>query len=363
MSETLQYLKTHSLDDLTKEYSIKCRTYPNNVAILTYSQIDSPKFHPIVRECRGLIIDYKELSIISKPLTRFFNLNEDPNDEFNPDSIARIEEKVDGTLIEVYYHDNEWNIATKGSAYAEGITNGISFRNLFISIIEMNINKFMESQNKNYTYVFELCTLLNKVVKVYKKPVIYLLAIFDKMTEQELPHYYVKYISTLLDVEMPIIYDMKFTDVIPSFESFSATDEGYVLIDTKNNRIKVKNPAYVNLHHLKGNGLNTKRIVDIIFTNETKEVLSYFPEFSDYFAPYQKAFNNLNEEIFNIYEKLSTLNLSQKEYAFAIKDLFFKGVLFSLRKGLTLTEIYSTLSLNNKVKLLETMKKGEQNEQ
>ena len=56
-----KYLRTpgKTLETLEAEYSIKAKRhgkYPNLV-LLKYNQIDSPFSEPLVRECRGLILD------------------------------------------------------------------------------------------------------------------------------------------------------------------------------------------------------------------------------------------------------------------------------------------------------------------
>jgi len=357
--EVIKYLKLNSLDDLTSEFGIKSKVYGNGLVVLNYDQINSPKFHPIVRECRGLIIDFYTMSPVSRTFDRFFNLNEKPNDDFDPNLLVRVEEKADGSLMSVYWHDDRWNVATRGNAYAEGETlAGITFEGVFLDTIGMCLDDFMRGMNKNRSYTFELCSIYNKVVKFYEKPVIYLLNVFDFVTNKELDSYNIDNIAKFLNVKRPIVYDIEMDDVVKSFEEFPATEEGYVLIDANGNRVKVKNPAYVNLHHLKGNGTITpKRITDVVFNGETEEVLEYFPEYSDIFYPYQYAYDDLVHAIKKDWELLQKMDLDQKQFALSINHLFYKGILFSLRKGLTLDEAFGKLGKSSKVGLLEPIVK------
>jgi len=73
-----QYLKTKSLDDLTAEFGIKITKHPFGLplVILNYSQFDSPKDHPLVRECRGLVLEVGSWKIVARSFYRFFNFGE-----------------------------------------------------------------------------------------------------------------------------------------------------------------------------------------------------------------------------------------------------------------------------------------------
>ena len=109
---------------LTEQYGIKVRKYPeDNIVLLDYDQIESPKTHPIVIECRSLILAMDTLEVVSRKFDRFFNLGEAPElyQDFDFDS-AVVMEKADGSLIGVYFnpHTSRWEVSTRGMAKAEG---------------------------------------------------------------------------------------------------------------------------------------------------------------------------------------------------------------------------------------------------
>jgi len=351
----IDYLKVNSLEKLKDEFGIKVREYNNGLVVLNYDQINSPKYHPIIKECRGLIIDIITLKPVSRTFNRFFNLNENERDNFNSFRLERVEEKADGSLISVYWYDDKWNIATRGTAYAEGETNtGITYHQLFLNIIGVPLDEFMKDQFRNESYTFELCSVYNKVVKLYTEPTIYLLNAVEVITGIERNKDSLDCIADTLNVKRPNIYNIDFASIISSFEQFPATEEGYVLIDMEGNRVKVKNPAYVNLHHLKGNGpLSPKRITNVVFSGETDEVLEYFPEYTEIFDPYEKSYNHLIKEIKYVFSELTRMALNQKDYAERAVKFNYSGILFSLRKGLTLKESIGKIGIESKVVLLE----------
>jgi hypothetical protein len=103
MLEVQKYLLQNNGDfnKLSDEFGIIVNNHPTDKrTILNYCQIDSYKhrFNPIVRECRGLVLNRECFSVIAKGFNRFFNIGENPNDSvFNWNKFETYE-KVDGCL-------------------------------------------------------------------------------------------------------------------------------------------------------------------------------------------------------------------------------------------------------------------------
>ena len=70
-----EYIKEFGWDALSTSFDISVKVYEKEgIAKLDYSVL-SPKNHPIVMECRGLILSYPDPRlIVARPFTRFFNL-------------------------------------------------------------------------------------------------------------------------------------------------------------------------------------------------------------------------------------------------------------------------------------------------
>ena len=58
------------------------------------------------------------------------------------------------------------------------------------------------------------------------------------------------------------------------------SEEGYVVCDHTFSRVKIKNPAYVAVHHLKGKTAE-HNIMTIVKANEIEEFMNTFPERKD----------------------------------------------------------------------------------
>lgn len=81
--------------------------------LFKYSQVDSDFSNEVVRECRGLILNAK-FKPVCVPFFKFGNYGE----SYCPDidwTSARVQEKVDGSLIKVWFYDGKWRVSTNGT--------------------------------------------------------------------------------------------------------------------------------------------------------------------------------------------------------------------------------------------------------
>ena len=308
--------------DLQAEYGISY-TERNNLICLSYSQIESPKTAEIVRQCRGIILDKNTLQIVHYPFYRFYNFDEVPTEhiKFNWNRVIGLE-KIDGSLVGLSYHNNEWILSTRttigGFNYVGcGI---MTFNEMFDRAIEISRDEFFSYLDKNIDYTFELCGPENQIVTPYDKAKLYLICARDKRDDfREIP---VKIVSEQIyaqinDNSKEIFYLPKTFEVINDnkfigFDNMkslannlpNATDDGFVVVDYSSYnsefgyypRVKVKNSSYIALHHLRGTftdgKLNYGGILEIIFKGETDEVLANFPHFKQYFDEVTEKYNN-----------------------------------------------------------------------
>lgn len=320
MLELIKYIKSHpNWESELKEHpyclSIK---KDGNFIMFNYSQIDSDFYNPIVKESRGIILDL-EFNPVCVPFYKFGNYGEGYADEIDWNS-AKVQEKIDGSLIKVWNYKGEWHISTNGiiNAHNAEISSDIcpfkTFYDLFVEAAKLSHLK-IESLNPEYTYMFELISPYNRVVVPYNGITI--------------KHIGTRNIKTLKEYDLdigipkPKMYNLhSLEDCITTASQMPFTEEGYVVVDNNWHRIKVKSPAYVAIHKLKNNGaINKVKIIDMILINEEGEFLTYFPEFTEIFNDIKTRIeifiNNMDNEISSA--KQSTFN-SRKEFAeFALK--------------------------------------------
>ena len=353
-----EYLKDHTYEDLEKNFGISVNEYDDRVT-LNYHQIDSHKhkFDPMVMECRGLILSKPDHKVLCRSFDRFWNFGEDPKTEKFDITQAVVTEKVDGTLINVYHDGEKWCTATRKMAFAEGmLPNGkMSYAELFEDAIGDDIQKVFEPIHKDLVIIFELTAPENRVVTPYKDRKAYLLAVRARDTGLLLS-FEETYYWTITD-KTKWFYPEKFAfktweDVLEASKALPAMEEGYVA-NQDQWRIKIKNPAYLAIAHLRENGAITeKRVVRLVFMQDHEEYLQHFPEDRPEFEPYIKAYNDMVEDINARWEANKDIE-DQKEFALAIKDCPAQGVLFAIRKGKNLYDIIEGLNDNYKIRMLK----------
>lgn len=368
MKNLLEYLESNPIHSLTKEFGITVKQYEEEgLYVLNYSQIDSPKTHPIVMECRGIILD-TDYNVVCLPFDRFFNLGEalDITGDFNFNTSVAYE-KADGSLIKVYYWDGSWRIATRGTAFAETENyTGEKFETLILKALGFNsLTEFSNALEsiclpQYVTFLFEYCSPHNRIVTPYvKDELICLGARYDwgkELTDNKLLMLISNLNSVCDNVRRAEQYKLSDEYSVKKFvNSLPDLKEGVVCKDLSTGlRIKVKADLYVAMHRIRGGGLPTpKRIMNLIVTNETEEYLSYFPENQELFEPYILHFEKMMKEIldnFSIFNKIE----EQREFASNVKNLCYSGVLFSARRFSSPPEkCFYNLDVNKRIKLLD----------
>ena len=266
-----------------------------------YNQLSSDFSNPIVREARGIIFKRDDWSHpVCWPFMKFFNYGE-PNATELDWSTAFVTEKIDGSLMKVWY-DKNWHISTNGTidAFAAKL-NDIKvhdFEELFLETLgKYNYNcfgAFTDRLDSDLTYMFELVSPYNRVVIPYEEPAIYFLGARDNYTGEEFN------CSSLVAgalgmgrFKLPKQYPLTSADdCLKLAEAFSWNQEGFVACDAQFNRVKIKSPAYVMAHYARNNNvINRKHLIKIIITNEVEEFLCYA---SDYMEEFEKVQNLMN---------------------------------------------------------------------
>ena len=284
-----KYLRNgKTINDLTNYFGIIVKEY-NSLVILSYNQIDSPKSHPIVMECRGLVLEKDSWNIVCYPFKRFFNHNEvlEITKTFDYNNSVCLE-KLDGSLISLFYYNNKWYMSTRSMIENNSKIgfNDITFKTLFYNIIKNKYPYFWNNLNNNFTYVFELTAPENRIVTIYEKQDITLLMARNKHKEVNIEE--LKHIANKLNIKIPKIYSFKNkNDIFELINKLKTLEEGFVAVNYNQfdddgisfKRIKLKNPSYIAMHHLKdSSGKSMRSLLRLVMKNEDDEFLKVNPE-------------------------------------------------------------------------------------
>ena len=350
----------NALTRLEERYAIKSRIYENlGLVVLNYNQINSPKFDEITKECRSLVLGFtdEKFYIVSRAFDRFFNHTEDPEQELDFSKVV-FHDKLDGSLVSLFHHRGKWLYRTKSMIMPVDTINGLDVT--WKDLIEeaLYIEGALPYLNKDWTFIFEVVSPYNRIVTRYEKPQAYLLAIRNNLNGDYAQAGYIKEACYFVDKwELPKVFIFDTVDsCLQGAKDRPNLEEGYVGYLNGVPVVKVKNPAYVVAHHIRGEGtLTPKRIVDLILIGEVDEYLSIFPEDTEHFNPWIRAYNHLQAHTNKVFENIKH-SKCQKKFAIGILDLDCKSLLFTMRKGLTLEQAWDKLSRNAKQQMIEKYK-------
>lgn len=348
-------------DKLKEEFGIKVRHYPEqDLHVLNYDQVESPKMHPIVRECRGLILDY-DLNVVARPFDRFFNRGEADTDQYEY-MVLDWFEKMDGSFIKVYMHQGRWHIGTRGTAFAESDVNGfgITFEQLALRAFNADsMDHFQEickwaCMFPEVTYMFELTARENRVVTQYTEARMSALAARNNNTGEYLTREHLKRLKPFCEVLDGIAGTAE--EMTFRANNLTGLKEGFVGYLNGVPVMKVKSDAYVAVHHLRGEGLNPKRIAELVATGEEDEYLAYFPEDEPMIGPYIDAKYKMLKEMDAVYREVKHIE-NQKEFALAVKDCFGHALMFiARREGKFVWQVFVDIDVSRKAKMIREYK-------
>lgn len=252
------------------------------------------------------------------------------------------EEFVEGTMINMFWSGNEWEIATRSSVggkvaffTTESTLNNKAentFRWMFLDAIshqealseDSDFFECFESMPKNYCFSFVLQHPNNRIVVPFSAPNIYLVAAYSiennivsglnlSDISEKLPNF----------VKRPEKYT--FTSIADSTNTFNSADATYktvgiMLKREDGSRAKIRNPLYENVRILRGNQPKLQyRYLMLRQNQKVAEYLKYYPEHNKLFAKYRNMVHNFTFKLHDNYiscyvKKKAPLNTYSAQY-------------------------------------------------
>ncbi len=306
-----EYLETHTFGDLAREHGVYASfSKSGHKWSLNYDQIEAKESNPLAQQCRGLVLSAEDGSvllatmgpdgkanrdgvspgkttILAYPMNRFFNYGQGCAAQVDwSDPKLAILEKLDGTLAIVYFDKftDEWCMATRSVPEADLLMdNGLyTFRTLFEKAVKETLgyefSEFTKYLSPIHTYCFELTTPYNRIVVDYKGCGITLLALRNMNTLAERDP-----AQDTISSIVPVVQAHTYTsteELVNWVSSLNPMEhEGVVVRDSKFNRIKVKNAAYVAYNKLNDRlGSSERNCMEFILLEKDDDVAGFLPE-------------------------------------------------------------------------------------
>lgn len=279
------------------------RKYDEGLFCVTYDMIESTLSDPIVRECRGIILESKTFQVVCRAFDKFFNAQE----SLGQIDLAKLKEqkewvcleKVDGSLIKLYWHPKlqTWRWATNNCidaydapVFSSSTIQKRSFGHILSEMID--IDEITKNLDKSYTYIFELCHPDTIVVLRVDKPSMTYLGRRHCETGKEILS--IHDMDTFPNMERPKIYGTSedggrtVDDWVSHFLHRPASEglvEGIVLVGWNSRdqtepyvRVKVKTPSYVSIANMDMSPSGIRSVLlEAMRTGSADDVLGAFP--------------------------------------------------------------------------------------
>lgn len=260
----------------------------------------------------------------------------------------RAEEFVEGTMINVFWDHvaGLWEISTRNtiganSSFYKG-ENTLTFRSMFFEAAAEN-NLFLENLNKVCCYSFVLQHPKNRIVVPFKKPVLYLVAVYhiNDIDKNNIRVYYHNmtevrsYDWNGSTIKFPKIYEFNnYTELIEKYASMNTPYDivGVVLYNSvTGERSKIRNPVYEQVKSLRGNQPKLQyQYLCLRSEDRVREFLKYFPEHKRDFLEFRSQLHLFTDTLYNNYrscyvKKEKPLNEFSDQYRthmFKLHDFF-----------------------------------------
>ena len=356
-----------ALARLQSEFRIGVRVHEAHPSVvqLRYTPASTPRDHPIVVQCRGLILDSsRDWQVLAYPFDRFFNLGE-------PEAAtvdicwerAHLQDKLDGSLAILYWWRGSWRVASSRRPDATGLLGlrnpdgGIPLHEMFWDIWqrqELTLPPSPEVSGQHRCYLFEVTSSRHAIIVRYRDDRVTLIGARDLTTFQEISaheiarvHGWPSVATRPLPVAAVDARTNVATDDLPRAHwhrwlqaQASALDaslqEGFIVCDEQFRRLKVKSPDYLRKAWMfplcpTRAHINDRRLLQVLLAGEGREFAVYCPQYKGEFDAVERRYDQLCQHIEAVYATIEAI-ASQKAFAARAKEHAFHGALFLMRR-------------------------------
>lgn len=318
------------LDYLGNEYKVKA-VRDGGLVSLKYDQIESPMHVPVVQQCRGMVVDTNAKRVLAWPYNKFWNHGESLAAPINW-STARVQEKLDGSLMILHIRDGQWSVASSGHPTAGGNFGADvrTFREAFWQTAG-DTGLDLDALDPFTTYMLELCDQPNRVVVKHDKPRLVLHGARSLVSGTEYGVAALRNVASAAHLEL--VREFPIDSIDACLAAADALDplqqEGFVVVDRDFNGVKIKSPRYVTLHHLKGEA-TPRRAIELWMNGDAGELLMHFPEFRPLIEPIHNQLDEFARRAVHEHEQVIKCTVDRKGYAALAVQQPFSAVMFRM---------------------------------
>lgn len=226
----------------------------------------------IRRECRGITFDAQTGAIVSRPLHKFFNVNERPDvtlDLLGDISDHAIFEKLDGSMVRPLPIGGGIRWGTK-----MGVTETALMAEEFVAD-KAEYRKLAEDCiASGLTPIFEFCSRRSRIVVDYPEDQIVLLAVRNNLSGSYISRSGLEHLSKEYGVPLVAAWgENSDTGALIQRVRNMDTGEGVVLSVGAGHFVKIKADAYVRLHKAKDHLRTEMDLLDLVYCDKLDDVI------------------------------------------------------------------------------------------
>lgn len=280
---------------------------------------------PYSLECRGITFHVDTQRIVSRPIEKFFNLNENPfTMDLDLSTVIQVWDKMDGSLIstmdicdvalEIDGGGGFW-LKSKGSLFSD---QAVAANKLILADEYADLYKFCADHVvAGNTVIMEYTGPTNRIVLSYEGHELTVLAIRDDETgdyvalegDADALHFVEDHIDGIVDTE-------EFVLSVADMEGI----EGYVVQLASGLRFKIKTEWYRKLHFIKDSISSQRRLFEAVVYETSDDVKAAFFDdpiaiaiIEDMEAKVSVIYNHMVDVVERYY--LDNKHLDRKDYA------------------------------------------------
>jgi hypothetical protein len=309
--------------NILKLNKVECRTSNNTpYKVIRYDKnFLSVDLIPSYGLCRSVIVNHMNKVVGFAP-PKSIHCDEFIKKYKEDDSEIVAEEFVEGTMINVFWDDSigltgGWEISTRNtvgatSSFYKG-TRAKTFRDMFLEAAKEN-NLVLDNLEKEKCYSFVLQHPENRIVVPFKKPQLYLVAVYKIVNESDnvfveyfRPKIHCNYFNKIgASIKFPTWYAfLKYSDLIEKYASMNTSYDvvGVVLHNySTGERTKIRNPVYEQVRNLRGNQPKLQyQYLCLRKEGKVKDFLKFYPENKKDFSTFRDQVHLFTDTLFSNY--------------------------------------------------------------
>jgi RNA ligase len=310
----------------------------------------------VTLKCRGLITDNSTGKVIVEPFKKFFNYEELVADRI-PDAripskgdYVYVQEKMDGSLGILFYYEDEWIMATRGSFTSDQAIKGLEI---------VKNNYFLDAFLREYAYLVEIIYPENRIVVDYRKEKVTFLSV---VLNRNFVGWNISGDSELHWTTANSIFKcigIKKKDIVKTEQHFNFSDELYQLLKSKNEknkegyvlryqpgnfRMKIKFEDYVRLHKIMTN-LSTTAVWEVLLNGQNMDSIlkdvpdEFYQKIREYEHKLHCEFLAMKSEYEDHFESIRRLGTRKLFAQFANPCFRHPKILFAMYDGKSVDEM------------------------